>query len=136
MRTIQSEFPGWNVDKLVIPPFVCEPWHNDAAIRYVYRGNTDDLADCELTLWHDHPDPTKRENEGVPRYWLSVGVTDEIPIAAFWGETEDELRLMLSVWHEEHVGYRPDNEGQPLPLGELMAWVGIVAFLQSTGKEQ
>lgn len=134
MRTIESEFPGWDVEQLHIPPFKCEPWHNDAAIRYAWRGDTPDLAECELTLWHDHPDPDKRENEGVPRFWLTVGVVDDgRPIIEFWGENEIELRAMLNAWHEEHVGYRPDDDeavfGAPTPLGILMHGVGVAVFL-------
>lgn len=143
MRTIQSEFPDYDNVQLHIPPFVSEPWHNDTCPRYVWRGDTPDLAECELTLWVDYLDPALRENEGVAMYYFTVGVEGEGRVLiAFWGETEDELRDMLNAWYEEHVGYRPDEDVASklneavLDLGELMHLVGTVAYLEFKEKQQ
>src|SRR5574337_1507932 len=102
MRTIKSEFPDYDNVELSIPPFTCEPWHNDACPRYVWRGDTDDLIECELTLWGDYKDPAKRENDGATMFYFTVGTTDDgRPNGEFWGETEADLRAMLNGRSEE-----------------------------------
>lgn len=137
MRTIESEFPDYDNVTLTIPPFVAVPWYLDTCPRYVWRGDTPDLAECELTLWLDYKDPAKRGNDGAPMYFFMVGPEGEgRPLTGFWGETEGELRDMLNDWYEEHVGYRPDDDvaakigERRLDLGELMHLVGTVVYLE------
>lgn len=138
MRTIKSEFPDYDNVKYFIPPFTCEPWHNDMCPRYVWRGDTDDLVECELTLWVDYLDPAKRENDGATMFYFTVGTTDDgRPNGEFWGETEDELRSMLNGWYEKRVGYRPDDDMAqstlgPMPLGQLLHLVGTRLYLGET----
>lgn len=33
-RTIESESPDYDDVELSIPPFVCQPWHNDACPKF------------------------------------------------------------------------------------------------------
>lgn len=134
MRTIKSEFPDYDNDEWFIPPFACEPWHNDACPRYVWRGDTDDLLDCELTLWVDYLSPAKRDDTSE-QFVFVVGEQDNnFSHGTFFAETEAELRQQLNDWYEQNVGYRPDYDmlqdtGEAMALGQLLHLVGTRLFL-------
>lgn len=137
MRTIKSEFPDYDNDVFFIPPFICEPWHNDACPRYVWRGDTEDLVDCELTLWVEYRDPAKRENYET-QFCFTVGWRDQGALLQWANfETEAELRTWADDTYGQLVGYRPghdffSNTGQELNLGQLLHTVGTMIYLRST----
>lgn len=137
MRTIKSEFPDYDNVEYFIPPFTCEPWHNDMCPRYVWRGDTDDLVECELTLWVDYLDPAKRENDGGEMFNFTVSAVDCFPMTVFLAESEEALRTQLNDWYEQRVGYRPDDDMTqstlgPMPLGQLLHLVGTRLYLGET----
>lgn len=131
-RTIESEFPDYDNVHLNIPPFVCEPWCDDICPRYVWRGTTPDVKDCELTLWVNYYDPALREgNADYKMFCFTVGVVDDgRPIMDWAAESIEELREQLNDFYERHVGYRPDEDSN-LGLGELLELVGTYVYLKA-----
>lgn len=139
MRTIQSEFPDYDDVELLIPPFTCEPWHNDMCPRYVFRGTQDSEAGCELILWTQYKNPEWREL-GCARYCFQVGTEDENMCGEFRESVEfeslDDLRAWADDWYFEHVGYRPDTDwfeghGEEMPLGQLLHLVGTSLYMRA-----
>jgi hypothetical protein len=65
LRTIQTEFPDYDVSTLPVIPagFVDESWHNEACPRF-------DHPALRLSLWIDYADPAQRELPEARRFYL------------------------------------------------------------------
>jgi hypothetical protein len=124
MRTIESEFPDFDGEHLNIPPFVAEPWHNDACPRYSYREDP-----FELTLWTDYKDPSEREIDG-PQYTLCVSRLEGYLVTYFEGETLEEFRGVLEAYLNRNGVW----VNQDPSLGTLMVGVGRHAYFSNVGE--